>query len=162
MPTPAAILNEKGRKTEKNAFPPSTRKPGTAHQESPQAPESEIPVQRTVQDTPKELLTDPAWKPDREADIQMFLSVPGITSKEQLPGELRNFTLALLANRFPHTAWTHLYSDGSAEEGMKMAAAASTSDTQMATPLPSRFLVAFSAPTTEPRCWLFVQLQCTC
>ena len=68
-------------------------------------------------DVPIELLTDPAWQPDRETDIQMFLSVPGITSKEQLPGELRNFTLALIADRFPHTAWTHVYTDGSAEEG---------------------------------------------
>ena len=161
-PTPAAILIERGRKTEKNAFPPSTHKPGTAHQKSPQAPESEIPVQRTVQDTPIELLKDPAWKPDREADIQMFLSVPGITSKEQLPGELRNRTLALIADRFPHTACTHVYTDGSAEEGMKMTAAASTSDTQMVTPLHSLFLVAFSAPTIELRCWLFVQLQSTC
>ena len=49
----------------------------------------------------------------------MFLSVPGITSKEQLPGELRNLTLALFTDRFPHTAWTHVYIDGSAEEGMK-------------------------------------------
>ena len=68
---------------------------------------------------PVELLTDPAWKPDREADIQMFLGVPGITSKEQLPGELRNLTLALITDRFPLTAWTHVYTDGSAEEGMK-------------------------------------------
>ena len=68
-----------------------------------------------IVDVPKELLTDPTWKPDRETDIQMFLSVSGITSKEQLPGELRNLTLALIADRFPHTAWT----DGSAEEGMK-------------------------------------------
>ena len=70
-------------------------------------------------DVPIELLTDPAWKPDRETDIQMFLSVPGITSKEQFPGELRNLTLALIADRFPHTAWTHVYTDGSAQEGMK-------------------------------------------
>ena len=49
----------------------------------------------------------------------MFLSVPSITSKEQLPGELRSLTLALIADRFPHTAWTHIYTDGSAEEGMK-------------------------------------------
>ena len=68
---------------------------------------------------PIELLTDPAWQPDRETDIQMFLSVSGITSKEQLPGELRNLTLALIADRFPHTAWTLVYTDGSAEEGMK-------------------------------------------
>ena len=72
-----------------------------------------------IVDVPIELLTDPAWKPDREADIQMFLSVPGITSKEQLPGELRNLKLALIADRFPHTAWIHVYTDGSAEEGMK-------------------------------------------
>ena len=70
-------------------------------------------------DVPIELLTDPAWQPDRETDIHIFLSVPGITSKEQLLGELRNLTLALIADRFPHTAWTHVYIDGSAEEGTK-------------------------------------------
>ena len=70
-------------------------------------------------DTPVELLTDPVWRPDREADVQMFLSVSGITSKEQLPRELRNLTLALTAGRFPQNVWTHAYTDGSAEEGMK-------------------------------------------
>ena len=30
-----------------------------------------------------------------------------------------SLTLALIADRFPHTAWTHVYTDGSAEEGMK-------------------------------------------
>ena len=49
----------------------------------------------------------------------MFLSVPGTTSKEQLPGELRNLTLALIADRFPHNVWTYVYTNGSAEEGMK-------------------------------------------
>ena len=49
----------------------------------------------------------------------MFLSIPGITSKEQLPEELRNLTLALIADRFPHNVWTHVYTNGSAEEGMK-------------------------------------------
>ena len=43
-----------------------------------------------------------------------------------------------------------------------MVAAESTSDTQMVTPLPSQFLVAFSAPTIELRYWLLVQLQSTC
>ena len=70
-------------------------------------------------DLPTGLLTEPAWRPDREADIQMFLSVPGIISKEQLPGELRNLTLALIADRFPCNVWTQVYTDGSAEEGMK-------------------------------------------
>ena len=41
-----------GIKTKKAAFPPSTHKPGTTHQKSPQTPKPEPPVQRTVQDTP--------------------------------------------------------------------------------------------------------------
>ena len=66
-----------------------------------------------------ELLTDPVWRPDREVDVQMFLSVPGIISKEQLPEELRNLTLALTADRFPKNVWTNVYTIGSAEKGMK-------------------------------------------
>ena len=31
----------------------------------------------------------------------------------------RNLTLALIADRFPGSVWTHVYTDGSAEEGMK-------------------------------------------
>ena len=42
------------RKTEKAAFPPSTHEPGTAHQQSHQAPKPEPPVQRTVQETPRD------------------------------------------------------------------------------------------------------------
>ena len=107
------------------AFPPSTHKPGTAHQKSPQAPEPEPPGKelsrkhQDIVDVPIELLTDPVWKPDRGAHGQTFLSVPGITSKEQLPGELRNLTLALIADRFPCNVWTHVYTDWSSEEGMK-------------------------------------------
>ena len=113
-------------------------------------------------DLSTELLTDPAWKTDRDADIQTFLSVPGITSKEHLPGELRNLTLALIADRYPHNVWTHVYTDVSAEEGVITAAAESTLNTQMVTPLPSRLPVAFSAPTIELRYWLSVQPQSTC
>ena len=51
---------------------------------------------------------------------------------------------------------------GLLRRGWKMVAAESTSDIQMVTPLPSQFLVAYSAPTTELRYWLFVQLQSTC
>ena len=115
-----------------------------------------------IVDAPIELLTDPSWRSDREADAQMFLNVPGISSKEQLHGELRNLTLALTADRFPYNVWTHVYTDGSAEERLKMAAEESTPDTQMVTPLPSQFLVAFSAPTIELRYWPFAQLQSTC
>ena len=51
---------------------------------------------------------------------------------------------------------------GLLRRGWKIVAAESTSDTQMVTPLPSQFLVAFSAPTIELRYWLLVQLQSTC
>ena len=68
-------------------------------------------------DAPTELLTDPAWKPGRETDVHMFLNVPGVASKEQLPGDLRNLCLALIADRFSHNIWTHVYSDESAEGG---------------------------------------------
>ena len=122
-------------------------------------------VSRTHQDivdVPVELLTYPAWQPDREIDIQMFLSVPGITSKEQLPGELRNLTLALIAGRFPHTAWTHVYIDGSAEEGMKNGGSEvyirySDGDTTSLS-VPG----GLQCPTIELIYWLLVQLQSTC
>ena len=68
-----------------------------------------------IVDAPPELLTDPVWRPDRETYEHMFLSVPGITSKEQLPGELRNLTLSPTADRFP----CNVYTDRSAEGGMK-------------------------------------------
>ena len=70
-------------------------------------------------DAPIEVLTDPAWRPDREADVQVFFSVPGITTKNQLLGEHRNLNLALIADRFPHNVWISVYIDGSAEEGLK-------------------------------------------
>ena len=44
-----------------------------------------------------------------EADIQTFLSAPGITTKEQLTGKLRNFTLRMTADRFSHEARAHVY-----------------------------------------------------
>ena len=113
-------------------------------------------------DAPIELLTDPAWRPDREAGIRIFLSVPGIHTKDQAPGELRNLTLTLIADRFSQNAWAHVSTERSAEEGMKMAAAESTSDTQMVTLLPSQFLVAFIAPTIKLTYWPFAPLHSTC
>ena len=49
----------------------------------------------------------------------MFLSVPGITSKELLPGELRNLTLALIADKYLHNVWIYVCTDGFAEESME-------------------------------------------
>ena len=94
------------KKTEKAALPSSANKPGTAHQnllkrKSLNHQYKELSrIHQDIVDEPEQLLTDPAWRPNREADVQMFLSVPGITSKEQLPEELRNLTLALIADRF--------------------------------------------------------------
>ena len=51
-----------------------------------------------------------------EADIHRFLSVPGIATNEQFPGELRNLTLALILDMFPHNAWIYVYTDVSAEK----------------------------------------------
>ena len=48
---------------------------------------------QNIVDVPTELRTDPALKPDRKEDIQLFLSVQCIISKAQLPGGLRNLTL---------------------------------------------------------------------
>ena len=83
-------------------------------------------VQRTAQETPRHCgcASRAAGRSYLEArqrgtHTRMFLSVPGITSKEQLPGELRNLTLALIADRYPHNVWTHVYIDRSAEEGIK-------------------------------------------
>ena len=55
-------------------------------------------------EVPVELLTHHVLRPDGEIDIQTLWSVPGITSVEQLPGELRDLNFA---------------TDRSAEEGLK-------------------------------------------
>ena len=116
-----------------------------------------------VMNAPIELLTDPAWRPDREADIQMFLSVPGSTSKKQLPGELRNLTLTLFADIFPYNVWTHVYTDGSAEEGMK------NGGSWVHIRCPDGDTTSLSVPgglhcfslTTKLKYWPFAQLQST-
>ena len=107
----------------KAAFSPSTHKLGTTHRKSSQALGPEPSAQRTVQETPRHCdctnrAADRSWL-DREADIRMFLSAPGIITKDQLRRELGDLTLALTDDRFPRNAWTHVYTDGSAEKGMK-------------------------------------------
>ena len=74
---------------------------------------------QNIVDAPAELLTDPAWRSNRQADVHMFLCVPGITSKEQLHGELRYLTFAVIADRCPRNVSTHVYTDESADVGMK-------------------------------------------
>ena len=64
-----------------------------------------------------DLLAPPNWRPDQDA--QIHLSVPGITSRDQLPDDLRTLTLAMIENRHPHTAWIHVYTDVVAEEAVR-------------------------------------------
>ena len=78
-------------KTEKSAFPPSTHKPGTAHKirlerQSLNHQYKELcRKHQDIVDVPIELLTDPVWRPDKDVDIQMFLSVPGHHLKGTAP-----------------------------------------------------------------------------
>ena len=157
-----------GRKTKKAAFPPSTHKPGTTHQKSPQTPKPELPVQRTLQDTPRHCGCD-----NRAADRSCLAARQRDTYKcfwVSQASPQRNSSLEssetsclpwLLTDSLtlPGLMSTLM---GLLRRGWKMVAAESTSDTQMVTPLPSQFLVAFSAPTIELRYWLLVQLQSTC
>ena len=115
-----------------------------------------------IVDVPVELLTDPAWKPDREAEAQMFLTVPGITSYEQLSGELRNLTLPWLLTDFLTMSGLMSTPMDLLMKEWKLVAVESASDRKMVTPLPSQFLVAFSAPNIQLTYWPFAQLQSTC
>ena len=71
-----------GRKTEKAAFPPTTHKPGTAHQtrlEHQSLNHQYKELSRKHQDVanaPVKLLTDRAWRPDREAKVQYVSECP--------------------------------------------------------------------------------------
>ena len=116
---------EASRSSKKAAFPPSTHKPDTTHQKNRLKRQSLNHLYRELRskhqdivDAPVELLTDPPWRPDRETDIQIFLSVPAHHTgpapwRAQKPHPCPDCW------RFPHNAWTHVYTDGCAEEGMK-------------------------------------------
>ena len=158
-----------GRKTEKAAFPPSTHKPSTAHQKiasnakgwttsTKNCPGHTktlwmcqwscwqiLPGSPTERQTYKCFWVSQA-SPQRNGSLESSetSSLPwSLTDSLTLPGLMSTLT-------------------GLLRRGWKMVAAVSTSDTQMVTPLPSQFLVAFSAPTIELRYWLLVQLQSTC
>nr|KAG5705581.1 hypothetical protein BaRGS_034779 [Batillaria attramentaria] len=59
-------------------------------------------------------LTD--WRLDREMEATISLRVPGITTKDQQPAALKTLTLAMIEDSYPASSWTHVYTDGSAEE----------------------------------------------
>ena len=59
------------------------------------------------------------WRPDDEADVTISLSVPGITSRDQLAPDLKSLTLQMIEEKFPPDTWTHVYTDGSAAEAVR-------------------------------------------
>ena len=159
-----------GENSEKAAFPPSTHKPGTAHQKSPQVPKPGPPVQRTVQDTPRH-----CGCTSRAADRSCLEARQRRrhTNVSECPRYHLKGTAPWKAQK-PHPCpdcWQippqcldsslHWRVCRGGDEKL-MAAAESMSNTQMVTPLLSRFLVAFSAPAIELRHWPFVHLQSTC
>lgn len=64
-------------------------------------------------------LAPPDWRLDQEVQATISLSVPGITVKDQLPAALKPLTLAMMEDIYPRSSWTHVYTDGSAEEATR-------------------------------------------
>ena len=58
----------------------------------------------------------PDWRLDQEMEATISLTVPGIISKDQQPATLKTLTLAMIYDIYPSSSWTHVYTDGSAEE----------------------------------------------
>ena len=65
-----------------------------------------------------ELLQDyEEWDGD---DLKINLQVPSITTKEShSKEELKNLTLELMEREYPRNEWTHVYTDGSADQAVR-------------------------------------------
>jgi len=74
---------------------------------------------REVTDVPYQPLPDACWRPDQEADITLHMTVPGITSREQLPADLLALTKSMIEDQYPQHTWTHVFTDGSSEEAVR-------------------------------------------
>jgi len=63
-------------------------------------------------------LENPAWS---EANFPLIRSVvPGVTKKDsQSSAEMRSHTLEHIQNSYPENSWTHVYTDGSADQAVK-------------------------------------------
>ena len=70
---------------------------------------------------PKEIppcLAVPAWTEETPPNIQC--SIPGIGPKDSQSGpERKSYTLEHLQTQYPKQSWTHVYTDGSAEEAVR-------------------------------------------
>ena len=76
-------------------------------------------AQGDLLDIPSEPLVAPNFRPDERASPQIIMSVPGIMSRDQLPAHLKALTQAMVEDRYPPSVWTHVYTDGSAEEAVR-------------------------------------------
>ena len=63
-------------------------------------------------------LSLPDWRLDQEMEATISLRVPGIYSKDQPSTALKNLTLAMIDESYPADSWTHVYTDGSAEQAI--------------------------------------------
>ena len=79
-------------------------------------------------------------------------SVPGISTKSSCSeASLKTLTLAELDKSYLATAWTQVFTDGSAEILQEMEDVASTSDSQTSLPLLQQYRVEICAQTTQQK-----------
>ena len=64
-------------------------------------------------------LTVPDWRLDQEMEATIRLSIPGITGRDDQPAALKTLTQAMIDESYPASSWTHVYTDGSAEEATR-------------------------------------------
>ena len=59
------------------------------------------------------------WESLSDLNITIRTDIPGITSKQQSPDELRTLTLEHIDHQYHQDTWIHAYTDGSAVEAIK-------------------------------------------
>ena len=59
------------------------------------------------------------WNQDDLRDT-IFLEVPGLLpAEQQIPTQQMALTLEILEEKYPQADWTHIYTDGSVEDGVR-------------------------------------------
>ena len=76
----------------------------------------ELKTEHSILDTKEANLSPPDWRSDRELEATISLRVPGIENKTQQLNAQKDLTLAMIDELYPPSSWTHVYTDGSAEE----------------------------------------------
>ena len=64
-------------------------------------------------------LTPRGWNPT-DLDVTICQEVPGLLTREQqIPALEKALTMQMLEERYPQTEWTHIYTDGSADDAVR-------------------------------------------